>query len=279
MRKLVVGAAQMRHPTMDPGEALPDSAEPRIEEASALVETASGLGCDFLCLPELFADPTQGTRMADFAEEIGGPATGWLSRTAKERNMALAGTVTLRQGGRLTNTGVFYDKHGELAGTYGKVHLPPGEREASQPGDAFPVFEVEGVKVGMQICYDLNFPEGCRILALKGAEMVFWPNMWGGMPEDHTDVLMRARAMENLVFLVSSGFYLSTGRSFRDPKLYSRTCVVDWGGQVLAEVGRRTGVCAAVLDFDEPRGIQLERGTTFLGHRRPEVYGEIAGKE
>jgi predicted amidohydrolase len=273
MRKLTLGAATMKHPKLDGKEPLPESALPRLEEADRLLQEAARRGCDVLCLPELFADPTQGIQLRRFAEPPGGPVCEWLAGRARALRMALAATVALRGEGGVTNSGLVYDKSGRLAGRYDKVHLPPGEDRVAAAGRDFPVFEVEGVRVGMQICYDLAFPEGCRILALRGAELVLWPNMWGGMPEAFTDVVMRARAMENGVHLVSSGFVLSGDADFRAAKVHGRSCVIDPAGVVLAEVGCRTGVAVATVDFDAPRPADLPGAP--LAHRRPEAYGPL----
>jgi len=277
MRTVTLGAGAMRHPTLAEDEVRPDTIDPRLAEASGLLAEGARLGCDFMCLPELFADPSQGTEMAKFAESEGGPVTSWLSRKAVEHNLAIVATVALRHGDEVANTGVVFDRRGELVGSYPKVHLPPGEREASVPGDGFPVFEVEGVKVGMQICYDLDFPEGCRILAVKGAEVIFWPNMWGGMPEEHTDVIMKARAIENAVCLVSAAYVLAGDGFFRAPKMYGRTCIVDWSGSILGEVGRRCGVTAATVDLDEPLACAHSTRDRFP-HRRPHLYGELVDR-
>ena len=83
MTRLTLGTAMMQHPTFEEGEVLPDSIEPRLAEAGPLIEDAAQQGCDILCLPELFADPKQGTEMDRFAEVPGGPVTTWLSEQAK----------------------------------------------------------------------------------------------------------------------------------------------------------------------------------------------------
>ena len=145
MTRLTLGTAMMQHPTLAEDEVLPDTIDPRLEEAAGLVEEAAGRGCDILCLPELFADPKQGTEMAAFAEPIGGPVTTWLSEQAKAHNMALVATLTLEHERGITNTGVAYSKQGELVGTYGKVHLPPGERE----GSASKLERLRGIETGI----------------------------------------------------------------------------------------------------------------------------------
>jgi predicted amidohydrolase len=276
MRRLTLGAACMQHPTFDEKEVLPDTPEPFLEEAMGLVREAAGRGCDILCLPEHFADPSRSVHAERWAETPGGPITSWLSRAAQTHRMALVTTVALRDGRRVTNSGVFYDKQGRLVGCYPKVHLPGGEREKVEAGTGFPVFNLEGARVGMQTCYDLEYPEGCRILALKGAEIIFWPNMWGGMPEEHTEVMMKARAIENMVFLVSSAYVLAGDGFFRVPKIHGRGCVIDWSGAVLAEVGRRLGVAAATVDVDEVHNNPLRCRATHFGRRLPHLYAELA---
>ncbi len=274
MRKLTIGTGTMRHATLDPNDPVPASADARFQEAEGLVSEARRRGCDVLCLPELFADPSQGVKMNTWAEEIGGPATAWLARMARRHHMILVTSVALRDGSEIANTGVIYDRTGELAGAYRKVHLPAGERDVGAPGTDFPVFDVEGVRMGIQICYDLKFPEGCRILAVNGAEIIFWPTMWGGMPESHTDVLMRARAIENSVYLVASAFVLSGDSFFRVPKIHGRSCIIDRGGVVLAEVGCRTGVAVAAVEIDGAETVQGLGGNDFA-YRLPHLYGSL----
>lgn len=276
MRRITVGAAMMQHYTFDPDEVRPDSLEPRLAEAMSLVEEAASRGCDILCLPELFADPFDTDDMCKWAEPMDGPVNSWLAETAKSHNIALVGTLYLKHDGGISNTGIAYNKQGDVAGTYGKVHLPGAERAATVPGSGFPVFELEGVNVGIQICYDLNFPEGCRILAIKGADIVFWPTMWGGMPEDYTDVIMRARAMENSVYVVPAAYLLADDPGFRIPKIHGRSCVIDRAGTILAEVGRRLGVAVATLEIDSPRTDESPKATERFGQRMPHLYGELA---
>ncbi len=275
MRKLTLGAASMAHAKLEGKEILPDTIKPRIKEAQGLAEEAARRKCDLLCLPELFADPTQGTQMGKFAEPLGGPITSWLAKRAKTLEMAIAASVTLKSGNRLTNTAVLYGKDGTLVGSYDKVHLPPGERDVASPGASFPVLEIEGIKVGMQICYDLGFPEGCRILAVKGAELILWPNMWGGMPEGVTDVIMKARAIENQVCLVSAAYILTGGTDPRAAVIHGRSCIIDSSGVILAEVGLQPGVATAAVDFDVPLLDFAERRGGRFPHRMPQTYGDL----
>lgn len=275
MRKVTIGTSSLPHPTFEPDETRPDSPEPLHQAAKKHVEEAARLGCDFLCLPELFANFNRSQRLEDTAETMDGPTASFLSRAAREHSLIIVTSVLLRSEGNLANTGVAYDKKGRLIGTYAKVHLPAGERDLCVPGQEFPVFETDGIRFGMQICYDLNFPEGCRSLALDGADIVFWPHMWGAMPENYIEVIMRARAMENLVWLVSSGYFLGGDGFFRVPKMNGRSCVAGWDGTILAEVGRRVGVAAATIAIDETRSSQSSRENMLHHHRMPMCYGRL----
>ena len=275
MATVVIGTSMMQHPTLAEDEVLPDTIEPRLEEATPLLADAAARGCDFMCLPELFADPSQGTKMVEFAEEAGGPVTTWLSQKARELHLAIVSTVALREGDRVFNAGLIHDREGALVGCYRKVHLPPGECDVATPGDDFPVFEVGSLRIGMQICHDLSFPEGSRILAIKGADVIFWPNMWGGMPEEHTDVIMKTRAIENGLCLVSSAYLLTGDNFFRVPKIHGRSCIIDWSGSILAEVGRRLGVATATIDLAELRKRAEHRRSSLLRERLPGLYGEL----
>jgi len=279
MRKIRIATMWLPHPTLAPDEVRPSGPEGTFELAEGFIREAASLGADFVCLPEIFAYFNTSLTPEESVEEPDGPAHSFLARVARRYKTTVATTVLTRHPDGVFNTGVWYDRQGELAGTYDKVHLAPGEEEVALPGSDFAVYEIGEVKVGMQICYDLNFPEGCRILALKGAEIIFWPNLWGGMPEEHTEVMMKARAAENQVCLVSAACVLTGDSYFRVPKIHGRSCIVDWNGTIVAEVGIRTGVAVATLDFDERGVLQVSHGRTLAGERRPETYTRLVSDQ
>jgi predicted amidohydrolase len=120
-----------------------------------------------------------------------------------------------------------------LAGIYRKTHLPREEWESGiTPGDEYPVFDTDFGKVGLIICWDVQFPEPARAMALKGAEILLLP-IWGG-----SDVLARARAIENHVFLISSTFDM-------------RTFIVNPAGRILAEGTPEMPIAAAELRLNQ----------------------------
>lgn len=276
--KLTIGTTTMTHASLAADAVHPDDNMARLEEAGRLVERAATQGCDFCCLPELFADPSQGLEMTRWAEEHDGPINTWLSQTAAAHGMNLVTSLALNRQSGVTNTAVIYDRTGKLAAEHDKVHLPPGECDMATGGDAFPVFDVDGVRIGLQVCHDLQYPEGCRMLALAGAEIVFWPTMWGDGPFERTVSVMRTRAFENVCVLVSSAFLLASD-DFRLTSIHGRSGVVDWTGVMLAEVGGRTGVAVATVDIEALRTLRSTDNLHALANRPAALYAGSSAPE
>lgn len=135
------------------------------------------------------------------AEPIPGPTTERLAEQARRHKTWIAFSIVERDGSDLFNTGVLIDRSGRIAGRYRKVQLPFEEvSRGIAPGSEFPIFTTDFGKVGMLICHDASFPEAARELALKGAELILMP-IWGGR-----EPLVRARAIENGVYLATSGY-------------------------------------------------------------------------
>jgi predicted amidohydrolase len=148
------------------------------------------------------------------------------------RSYIVAG-IYERDGTLLYNTAVLVGRDGKLAGKYRKTHLPREEWEAGiTPGDTYPVFETDFGKVGLMVCWDVQFPEPARAMARQGAEVLLLP-IWGG-----SEVLAKARAIENHVFLLSSSYDM-------------KTFIVDPTGKILAEADKENPLAFAELHLDK----------------------------
>jgi predicted amidohydrolase len=249
--------------------------EERLKEATTFLEEAGKEQVDFVCLPEIFA--TQGIEkpFAEVAEKIPeGWASQFCSEMAQRYGFNLVTSLLNRRADGIYNTAVIFDRKGKLIAQYDKVHPAPDEEVLA--GNQFPIFEIEGLKIGLQICFDLNYPEGCRALALQGADLIFWPTLWDGPTEHFMDCITRARAMENFLFLVPSGYAeYGDGHWRTNPiRSLSPTGILSWSGIYLAQTGTTPGVAIATIDPDEPRGLQSNRAVHFQ-HRRPDAYGEL----
>ncbi|HUI16829.1 MAG TPA: carbon-nitrogen hydrolase family protein, partial [Alphaproteobacteria bacterium] len=183
-RTLKVAAAQT-------GAVLSDDMRPGVAAACRMVEEAAKAQAQAICFPELFLTPFFPNRLiqdsAKYFLELPSPIVQPLLDLAREKAMALILPFGERSGKFFYNAAAVFDRAGRHLGTYRKTHIPailPSELKGGtgsyekfyfSPGSEFPVFELEGVKIGIQICYDRKFPEGSRALALKGAEVLFMP--------------------------------------------------------------------------------------------------------
>lgn len=156
---------------------------------------------DLILLPEGITVVATGKKYADVAETVPGPTTARLSEVARRRNTYLVAGLYEREGIALYNTAVLIDRKGDILGKYRKVYLPREEIEGGlTPGNDYPVFRTDFGTVGIMICWDVQYADPARALALGGAEIILMP-IWGG-----NEALAKARAIENHVFLVSSGY-------------------------------------------------------------------------
>ncbi len=141
----------------------------------------------------------------ELAEPVPGPTTRSLGEKARKYSMYIVAGVYEREGETCYNTAVLLDRQGRLAGKYRKVYLPREEIEGGlTPGHGFPVFDADFGRIGLMICWDSEYADPARALAIQGAEMILLPIAGGDM------TLLKARALENHVYLVSSGYDVET---------------------------------------------------------------------
>ncbi|HET6487402.1 MAG TPA: carbon-nitrogen hydrolase family protein [Spirochaetia bacterium] len=256
-----------------------ESLESRLSEADRYLSMAAKAGTDFVCLPESFAHHEWAEHtMHEHAEELGkGPVSSFCADWARKGRMNVVCATTILFGGKPYNTAILFDRTGKPAAWYQKVHLADGkegEGRHLESGNRLDVFQIEGLTIGFQICYDLNFPEGCRTLALKGAELIFWPTMWDLDLCGFTEHIVKARAMENLLTIVASAYAdYPPGKppALSAQRTVKMTAVVDWAGFTLASAGTTPGLASAIVDFDRVPFHQMTR-EYMKKLRRPEVY-------
>lgn len=156
---------------------------------------------DLILFPEGITVVGSTKSYAEVAEAVPGPTTEALAALARRHSAWVAAGIYERDGAAIYNTAVLLDREGRVAGKYRKVYLPREEVERGlTPGRGYPVFQTDFGRVGMMICYDVFFPDPARSLAAQGADIILMP-IWGG-----NETLAAARAIENGVFLVASGY-------------------------------------------------------------------------
>ena len=171
-----------------------------------LVEEAAAKGADIVCLPEGITTIGNGLTYAQAAEAVPGPSTAFLGDLARRLKIWIVAGIYEREGPHLYNTAVLVARDGSLAGRYRKTSLPDEEIEGGlTPGSETPVFDTDFGRVGLMICWDSSYPEVAHALAARGAEVILMP-IAGGV-----EALVQARAIENQVYVVASGYDFRTG--------------------------------------------------------------------
>lgn len=176
------------------------------ERFVSLVEQAAARGADVVCLPEGITIVGTGLTYAGAAEPVPGPTSAFLGDLARRLKVWIVAGLYERSGARIYNTAVLVGRDGALVGRYRKMSLPDEEIEGGiTPGADTPVFDTDFGRVGLMICWDSSYPEVARSLASRGAEVIFLP-IWGG-----EETLVQARAVENQVHVVASGYDFRSG--------------------------------------------------------------------
>ncbi|MBI4496207.1 MAG: hypothetical protein HY697_04645 [Deltaproteobacteria bacterium] len=253
------------------------------EKARRLIEIAAAEGARMICLPELFTTPwfpvDIASRSFGLAEEIPGPTTEAMGEVARKTETVLVLPFFERDpaGGHF-NTAVVIDADGRVLGKYRKVHVPQlplwEEKAYFQPGDlGFPVFRTRYGQVGIQICWDNFFPEGSRILALKGAQVIFAPTAAALASQKKWEKVICANAATNGVYILRVN---RVGREAKQNFYGNSFCVSPEGDLLDQPSGTQEGVVMVNIDLLEIE--RTRRVWTFWDDRRPELYGEILGR-
>jgi deaminated glutathione amidase len=257
--------------------------EANIAAADLHVRAAASDGATLIVLPEKWTVIGSPADLRAGAQTLDGTAIAWARDTARELGLDLvAGSIAERVEGRerLSNSSVHIGPDGEPRAVYRKLHMfdveIDGKRyresDTDEPGGEIAVSETaDGAKLGLSICYDLRFPELFRVLALRGARVVALPAAFT-LPttRDHWEALVRARAIENQVFVVAAN---QVGEHPGGHHSGGHSLIVDPWGTVLARAGEEPGHAVARLDFD--RQDEVRRRVPLLAHRRPELYGRL----
>jgi predicted amidohydrolase len=242
-----------------------DDRTANLASAKDLLTRAAAAGADLAVLPE-FTDYL-GPGIPE-PEKLDGEYATFFASLARELGMwVLAGSFheVASEPGRSHNTSPLFDRSGNLVASYRKIHLYdvniPGrvsylESATIAPGAETVVAEVEGVRVGLSICYDLRFPELYRRLADSGAQVIVVPAafmMHTG--RDHWEVLLRARAIENQCYVVAAG---QIGDHDPGRTCFGRSMVIDPWGTVIAQAPDTVGITVADLDLARLTKIRAE---------------------
>ncbi|MFQ5892077.1 MAG: nitrilase-related carbon-nitrogen hydrolase [Candidatus Methanofastidiosia archaeon] len=257
--------------------------EKMIRKHEKMVDEASKKGVQILCLQELFMGPyfpaEQDPKWYDLAEPVPGPTTERMAKLASKHKMAICVPVFEQAiQGVYYNTTAVYDVDGKYLGKYRKNHIPHvggfWEKFYFKPGNlGYPVFQTAYCKIAVYTCYDRHFPEGARILGLRGAEIVFNPSATvAGLSQYLWELEQPAHAVANQYFI---GAINRVGvEEWKTGRFYGSSYFCNPRGEILAQASEdKDELVVAELDLDMIR--EVRNTWQFFRDRRPETYQEM----
>ncbi|MBN1350959.1 carbon-nitrogen hydrolase family protein [candidate division KSB1 bacterium] len=259
------------------------SMQNNLKRVFGYIDEAAQNEADIVALPEnVLAAGIQGALYRDAAEEITGPNVSRVRQKAAQCSINVIFPIIEKVADKLFNTAIVIDRKGSVVGSYRKTHEPKAviEMMGVSLGDLFPVFELDFGKIGIMICYDIRFPEVIEILALNGAEIVFFPHVIGLPSQFDWEVNLRSRAMDNCVYLASSA---TMSHNFQLPEnTLGKTAIIGKDGAIIANQGDEDGILYTTLDLSLPRMTdgwgEFGRANwekLYWQERRPEIYKRI----
>ena len=280
MTKVTIAALQLALNCADEAE--------NIAAVSALIEQAAAGGAQIVLPPELFSGPyfckdEDEARFALARPTAQHGAVIAMQALAASLKIAIPTSFFERDGHHYYNTIAMIDAGGEILGTYRKSHIPDGpgyeEKFYFRPGnDGFKVWDVAGTRIGVGICWDQWYPETARVMALMGAELLFYPTAIGSEPYD-ADLdtsrmwrrAMQGHAVSNCMPVIAANrIGVEDGQRF-----YGHSFIADEWGDLVCEFGAdETGVLATTVDLEV--AARHRAGMGFFRDRRPSLYTRIA---
>lgn len=234
-----------------------------LEQVKALMAREDVAACDLVTLPEMWNCPYQTENFSIYAEREDSEFVRALAKLAKKHHVY--------------NTAYTFDREGKCIDKYRKVHLFDifvkggqvfKESDTLTAGDGFRVFDTEFGKMGVNICFDIRFPESARIPTLHGARILMNPgafNMTTGPA--HWELAFRQRAVENQVYMIGAA-------PARDPEAgytsWGHSIITDPWGHVVVQLDEKEGIAIAELDLDEID--RTRENLPFLSARRTDLY-------
>jgi N-carbamoylputrescine amidase len=263
-----------------------------LARAEQLIREAARRGAQIICVQELFRSPyfcqTENIETFDLAEPIPGPTTESFTRLARELKVVIVGSIfERRMAGVFHNTAFVVDADGSLLGLYRKMHIPDDPRFYEKyyftPGDlGFRCFDTRYARIAPLVCWDQWFPEGARLAALGGAQLLLYPTAIGfhesdalEAPHQHSawETIQRSHAIANGVYVASVNRVGHEGPEGDGLQFWGGSFVADPQGRMLAKAG--DGEEILVVECDPARIEYVRRNWPFLRDRRIDAYGGI----
>ncbi len=239
------------------------------ETVKKMTAEAARRGSDLVVFPELWSTGYDLENAAEYATPTDAGIFAQVAALAQTHEIAILGScLSLLGEGQFGNTAVYFDGNGRSLGEYSKLHLfrLMQEEQFLTAGPQRTLVETAWGKAGLTICYDLRFPELFRRYALAGAQLVFVPAEWPHPRLAHWRTLLRARAIENQMFVVACN---RVGRS-KQTDFFGHSCIIDPWGESVIELGEGEMLGTAVIDIAKVNEVRAK--IPVFDDRRPDVY-------
>ncbi len=234
-----------------------------------MTAAAASQGSDIIIFPELWPTGYDLEHAAHYATPVDTGLFATIAALAQAHGIAILGScLSDLGGGRIGNTAVYFDHTGHSLGSYSKIHLfrLMEEEQYLAAGDGRTLLETSWGKMGLAICYDLRFPELFRAYALDGAQLIFLPSEWPHPRLAHWQILLRARAIENQMFVVACN---RVGES-KGSQFFGHSCIIDPWGETVIEGGETAELLTATIDLSQVTAVRTK--IPVFQDRRPETY-------
>jgi N-carbamoylputrescine amidase len=246
-----------------------------LDRMRPFIEQAKSQAANLICFPELnVTGYSTKASVEKSAEPVPGPISRCLHQMAGEYQISiLAGMAQKSANDRILAGHLVITPQG-IVGVYHKVHIAPPETGIFTAGNSIPLFDVSGIKLGIQLCYDAHFPELSTRMAVDGADVIFIPHASPrGTPSRKLTSWLRhltARAFDNGVYIVACNQTGDNGNGLQFPGV---AVVIDPAGEILdKDTSGREGLIVADLKADRLEAVRGHHMRYFLPHRRPEMY-------
>ena len=246
-----------------------------LDRMAGWIKTAKKQAADLVCFPEMnVTGYSTREKIKESAETVPGTISQSVVALARESKLSiLAGVSEKDSQGRVFASHLVVTPGG-VAGIYRKIHIAPPETDVFTAGDTIALFNIKGVKLGIQLCYDVHFPELSTRMATDGADVIFMPHASPrGTPAEKFNSWMRhlpARAFDNGVYVVACNQTGSNQSGLNFPGL---SVILDPSGRVIKKyTGGKEHIVVADLKADELKKVRGHRMRYFLPNRRPDLY-------
>lgn len=259
-----------------------DDKKANLKKAGSLIADSADRNADFIVLPEMFNCPYSNDKFVEYGENEHDSCTlNTISQLAESYNVyILAGSIPEREGDKLYNTSYLFDKTGSIIAKHRKMHLFDidvkgritfKESDVLTAGDDFTIADTDFGRIGIGICYDVRFVELARIMAEKGAEILFYPGAFNQTTGPaHWELLFRSRALDNQVFCIGVAPALNMNASYHS---YGHSIAVNPWGEVIAQAGEKEELVICEIDLSEIKKVREE--LPVLKNKRKDLYEVI----